>query len=95
MNDLIEITLGNLIKDLGERYPDRLAVKYTDRDFERTWKQLDEEVERLAQAFMAIGIKKGDHVAIWATNTPNGCSRCLPLQRSCGTGNRKHQLQGV
>lgn len=70
MNDLIEITLGNLIKDLGERYPDRLAVKYTDRDFERTWKQLDEEVERLARGFMSIGIKKGDHVAIWATNTP-------------------------
>ncbi len=70
MHQLIEITLGNLLKDLGKNYPDRLAVKYTDRDFQRTWKQLDEEAERLAKGFMAIGIGKGDHVAIWATNTP-------------------------
>ncbi len=70
MHQLIEITLGNLLKDLGKNYPDRLAVKYTDRDFQRTWKQLDEEAEQLAKGFMAIGIGKGDHVAIWATNTP-------------------------
>ncbi|MFA9379560.1 MAG: AMP-binding protein [Acetanaerobacterium sp.] len=70
MNELMEITLGSLLKDLGRRYPDSLAVKYTDRDFCRTWKELDEETDRLARGFMAIGIGKGDHVAIWATNTP-------------------------
>ncbi len=70
MHELIEITIGKLLNSLGEKYPDSLAVKYTDRDFCRTWKELDDEVERLARGFMAIGIKKGDHVAIWATNTP-------------------------
>ncbi len=70
MNNLMELTVGNLLKELGAKYPDRLAVKYTDRDFCRTWKQLDEEVELLARGFMGIGIGKGDHVAIWATNTP-------------------------
>ncbi len=70
MNDLMEITVGNMLKELGEKYPDSLAVKYTDRDFSRTWKQLDEEAELLARGFMAMGIGKGDHVAIWATNIP-------------------------
>ncbi len=70
MKEFLEITVGNLLGELGKKYPDSLAVKYTDRDFTRTWKQLDQEAELLARGFLSIGIGKGDHVAIWATNTP-------------------------
>ncbi|MDD2269791.1 MAG: AMP-binding protein [Eubacteriales bacterium] len=67
---MIEKTLGDYLTSIADKYPNRTAIKYTDRDFKRTWKELNEEAETIAKAFLALGIKKGDHVAIWATNVP-------------------------
>lgn len=67
---LIETTVGNLLEDVAKTYPNQMAVKYIDRDYCRTWSEFDKEVDEVAKGFMAIGIKKGDHVAIWATNVP-------------------------
>ena len=69
-NDLIDITFGNLLNLLEEKYPDRLCAKYTDRDYERTFKEFNREIEAAAKGFLSLGIGKGDHVAIWATNVP-------------------------
>ncbi|MDR3263235.1 MAG: AMP-binding protein [Clostridiales bacterium] len=68
--DLIRKTLGQVLKETADRFPDTLAVKYTDRDYERTYREFDDECGRLARAFIALGYKKGDHMAVWATNTP-------------------------
>lgn len=35
-----------------------------------TFQQLDDEVDRLARSLLALGIEKGEHVAVWATNWP-------------------------
>ncbi|MDL2232294.1 AMP-binding protein [Ruminococcaceae bacterium OttesenSCG-928-L11] len=51
-------------------FPDRPAVKYIDRPYERTWKEFNEECNRVAKGLIRMGVKKGDHVAIWATNVP-------------------------
>ncbi|MDR1893004.1 MAG: AMP-binding protein [Oscillospiraceae bacterium] len=67
---LWEITIGEQMNRLAREYPDREAVAYTDRDYRRTWKSFNEEIDRVARAFMALGIKKGEHVAVWATNVP-------------------------
>ncbi|WP_187116743.1 AMP-binding protein [Anaerotruncus rubiinfantis] len=70
MNELMSITVGNLLEQVADRYPDDQAVKYTDRPFDMTWREFDDEVNRIAKGFLALGIGKGDHVAIWATNVP-------------------------
>lgn len=70
MSELMNITVGGLLEDVAKRYPDRLAVKYTDRPFERTWKEFNEETTLVAKGLLKMGIQKGDHVAIWATNVP-------------------------
>lgn len=70
MKELMNITVGKLLEQMAQQYPDSQAVKYNDRDYYRTWKQLDEEACRYARGLMSIGIGKGDHVAIWATNVP-------------------------
>lgn len=70
MKELMNITVGKLLEEIAQRHPDSQAAKYTDRDYFRTWKQLDEEACLYARALMALGIGKGDHVAIWATNVP-------------------------
>src|SRR3990172_9586154 len=38
--------------------------------FRVSYRQMDELVDRVARALLAIGIRKGDHVACWATNWP-------------------------
>lgn len=68
--DMINMTVGEYLAAVARELPDHLAVKYTDRDYERTYKEFDEECDEIAKGLLAMGIKKGDHVAIWATNYP-------------------------
>lgn len=70
MGELLEITIGGLLKKQAKNYGERLAVKFTDRDYERTYRQFDEESDRIAKGLMALGVNRGDHVAIWAPNIP-------------------------
>ncbi|OEU68735.1 MAG: AMP-binding protein [Desulfovibrio sp. S3730MH75] len=67
---LREITLGGLLDEAVEKWPDNEAVVYVDRDFRLTYREFGELVDELAMGLMALGIKKGEKVAIWATNVP-------------------------
>ena len=68
--EFIENTLGGVLDDLSKNNPNGWAVRYTDRNYFRTWKELNDEADLIARGIMSLGVKKGDHVAIWATNTP-------------------------
>ena len=71
MNDpMINCTVGEMLDAAARRYPNRVAVQYNDRPYRRTWKEFCDECDRAAKGFLAMGIQKGDHVAIWATNVP-------------------------
>lgn len=95
----IEKTLGEVIKGLARDIPDKLAVKYTNRDYTRTWKQFDEETDMVAKAFMALGINKGDKVAIWATNIPEwlltlfGAAKCGAILVTVNTNYKVFELE--
>ncbi|MFW5500746.1 MULTISPECIES: AMP-binding protein [unclassified Maridesulfovibrio] len=67
---LREITLGALLDETVEKYPDQEAVVYVDRDFRLTYREFGELVDDLAMGLMALGVKKGEKVAVWATNVP-------------------------
>lgn len=96
MSELISITVGALLEKVAKMYPDDQAVKYTDRPFNMTWRQFDDEVNRIAKGFLAMGIRKGDHVAIWATNVPEWLLTLFATgQNRRGARHRQHQLQGV
>ncbi len=68
--EFIENTLGGVLDDLSKNNPNGWAVRYTDRNYFRTWKELNDEADLIARGMMSLGVKKGDHVAIWATNMP-------------------------
>lgn len=70
MDDMMNITVSKLLEQVAKQYPNDEAVKFTDRDYRRTWKEFNDEAETIAKGFLAMGIQKGDHVAIWATNVP-------------------------
>ncbi len=68
--ELINKTLGQVLHEKAQLMGDRQMIKYTDRDYTRTWREFDEETDLVARAFIAMGVEKGDHIAIWAGNIP-------------------------
>ena len=53
-----------------KEFPDQICFKYTELDYTRTYSEFRDDVDQFARALIAMGVKKGDHVAIWATNVP-------------------------
>ena len=68
---LYERTLGQWLEHWAETTPDKEYIVYSDRDLRFTWKQFNERVDNLAKGLLAIGVKKGSNVGIWATNVPD------------------------
>lgn len=66
----LERTLGEQLAYLAEKYPDDNMINYTDRDYKRTFREFNDECETIARGFMALGLEKGSHISIWATNVP-------------------------
>jgi len=67
---MIDLTFGQLLQKVADTFPDQCAFAYTTCDYTRTYSQFLYEVDKTARMFLAMGVKKGDHVAIWATNYP-------------------------
>lgn len=68
---LYDKTLGQWLEKWTNETPDKDFIVYADRNLRFTYKTFNERVDRLAKALMAIGVKKGDNVGIWATNVPD------------------------
>ncbi|NYB52183.1 MAG: AMP-binding protein [Methanobacteriaceae archaeon] len=66
-----ELTIGDFLEKMVEKDPDQEFMVYPDRDLRFTYKEFDERVNLLAKGLLEIGIKKGDHVGIWAKNVPD------------------------
>ena len=66
----LKMTIGNLLDSQADRYGDLDALVHVDWDLRYTWSQFRDECESVARGLMALGINKGDHVALWATNYP-------------------------
>ncbi|MFO8110031.1 MAG: AMP-binding protein [Thermoplasmata archaeon] len=64
----MKTTIGHLLEEKAEKHPNKDAVVFQGRRI--SYKELNEEAERLARFLMSRGIDKGDKVAIWLTNTP-------------------------
>ncbi len=63
--------LGDLLDKCIRNHPDNDAIVYVDRDIRLSWREWGIEVDRVAKGMMAMGIQKGEKVAVWATNVPD------------------------
>jgi fatty-acyl-CoA synthase len=70
MEELLNITMGGLLENVAAKYPDVQAVKYIESKFDMTYKEFNAECDEIAKGLFGMGFKKGDHIAIWATNYP-------------------------
>jgi fatty-acyl-CoA synthase len=67
---LIDETFPSLLDRMVEEFPDQYAFRYTTLDYTRTYSQFRDDVDRCARAFIAVGVRPGSKVAVWATNLP-------------------------
>jgi fatty-acyl-CoA synthase len=67
---LIDLTFPQVLDRIVEEFPDQYAFRYTTLDYTRTYEQFRDDVHTFARSLIALGVRPGDHVAIWATNVP-------------------------
>lgn len=67
---IIDETFPDVLDRICEEFPEQYAFRYTELDYTRTYPEFREDVRQFARALIAMGVKKDDHVAIWATNVP-------------------------
>ncbi len=98
--EFINVTLGEWMDKIAREHPDRDAVIYTDKfDYRRTWREFNDEIDMTAKAFMALGIGRGDHVAIWATNYPQwmltlyACAKIGAVLVTVNTAYKIHEVE--
>jgi fatty-acyl-CoA synthase len=70
LEDVDGLTVGGLLDLVAGRRPDDEALVYADRDLRYTYREFKGVVEECARALMALGLEKGDHVAVWGQNVP-------------------------
>ena len=68
--DVIDATFSEVLDTMAEKYPDQYAFSYPTLDYTRTYEQFRRDVDECAAALISLGVKAGDHVAVWATNVP-------------------------
>ena len=68
--DIDGLTVGGLLDLVAERRPEDEALVYADRDLRYTYTEFKTVVENCARSLMALGLQRGDHVAVWGQNVP-------------------------
>ena len=67
---LIEKTFSQVLDKMVEEFPDQYAFKFTTLDYTRTYAEFRDDVDEVCRALLAVGVRPGKHVTIWATNVP-------------------------
>ena len=61
-------TLGDQLDRTAARYPDHEAIIYNEQRI--SYKELQQRVNKLAKGLLALGVQKGDKIALWLSNRP-------------------------
>jgi len=70
MEDLLEMTVGQVLREQATKNGDREFIVFPSRGIRHTFGDIDKKADALAKGLLAAGFKKGDHIGIWAHNIP-------------------------
>ena len=96
---LLELTIGDLLQQTADRYPERPALVSRHQDRRLTWAELSNEADRVARGLWSLGIRRGDRVGLWSTNCAEwimmhmGCARAGAALVNVNPAYRSHELQ--
>jgi long-chain acyl-CoA synthetase len=72
-----DVSLPYFLIHGAEKHPGYIASTFNDTDI--TYKEMNEKVNRFAHALRALGIEKGDRVALLLPNTPTSIIACYGI----------------
>lgn len=93
------ITFGDLLDTTAAKYPDKDALVNVQKGLRYSYSELRGIVDQTAKAFISLGVKKGDNVAIWATNVTEwvfalfGAAKIGAVVVTVNTNYRSHELE--
>ena len=96
---LSELTIGQWMEKWAEETPDKEAIVYSDRDLRFTYKQFNQRIDTMAKGLIGIGVTRGTHVGIWATNVPDwltimyACSKIGAVSVTVNTNYQQNELE--
>src|SRR6476659_3665129 len=64
------LTIGQVLCETARHFGDREAMVFPQLGRRWTWQQFANDVDAAARGLLAMGIRTGEHVALWATNVP-------------------------
>jgi fatty-acyl-CoA synthase len=70
MDDLLKTTVGDLLDRQALRFGERDALIHVEHDVRYSYAEFRDECNRVAKGLLALGVQRGEHVGIWATNYP-------------------------
>ncbi|GFO53654.1 AMP-binding protein [Geomonas sp. Red276] len=70
MSEQIELTVGGLLDHIAAKFPDHDALVYHERGLRYSYEKFNEHCRLVAKGLLKLGVKKGDHLSIWAYNVP-------------------------
>ncbi|MEI7770966.1 MAG: AMP-binding protein [Chloroflexales bacterium] len=65
---LLGVTIGDLFDQIAARHPENEALVACQQGLRYTYAQLRAEVDRCARGLLALGLRKGERIGIWAPN---------------------------
>ncbi len=64
------LTMPQVLRETARKYPRTDALAFPALDLRVSYSEFSDQVDEAARGLLALGIKPGEHVAIWATNVP-------------------------
>ena len=65
-----DYTLGQILDQTIARCGPQDCLVYADRDYRLSWYEFGGLVDQFACGLMALGVQRGEKIALWATNVP-------------------------
>ncbi len=65
-----ETTIGQLVDAVADQFGDYKALEYHKLGIHYNYREFRDVCDAAAKGFMALGVEKGEHMAIWANNVP-------------------------
>jgi len=67
-NKLLAKTIGQVLDETTEKFPDNEAVVFCSDDVRLTYSQFTHKVDDFASGLLSLGLQRGDRIGIWGQN---------------------------
>ena len=64
------LTIGQVLRVTAREHSNQDAVVFCDQSYRIRWREFDAVVDQAAKSLLAMGLVRGDHFGVWATNVP-------------------------